>query len=520
MAKRRRDSRRTKKRRYKTHRSGRRRLGREKIRRRRGGKRRKYSKRSQLVSGSSVQVPDGTPVDVPLKPVGHSKFDILSMPEVQNQVKETYYDHVEPIQGGGDSNSSVVVFDIKGNDHHLCLSDCELIVECKLVGANGNPLPNSIHQDKKKFRRTCIEPQLIHSLWSNVEVKINNANIRAHVHHYGLKAYIDTLLTTDQKDQETLAVTTLFEKELNFDENWTEGDGTLYTQHKGRILRLKKSGEATNSFFLRDRLKHFIFEQEKPLLPRVDLQVELTRAKPEHCLMSWVDREEVPQIKIVSIRFWMKYQKLFSDQMLRVEQVLSKYSMLMPLSPRIGLSYLTIGAGVTTFRAQAVFHGASPTQVILGMIDGRNFLGDYQRSLYRFQHFDLNEIWFTKNGVKIPTQGYVDVGLGGVAINRGSAMYAWKSVMELGKNMTPPKELNISYNEWCTKGYTLFVFDFTADKRESMDTEVFSQVNTAPVNIHMQFRTAVPDSINVILYSKYDGLIKLAANGSSTWNWV
>ena len=68
--------------------------------------------------------------------------------------------------------------------------------------------------------------------------------------------------------------------------------------------------------------------------------------------------------------------------------------------------------------------------------------------------------------------------------------------------------------------YTLFVFDFTPDKRESMDTEVFSQVNTAPVNIHMQFRTAVPDSINVILYSKYDGLIKLAANGSSTWNWV
>ena len=135
-----------------------------------------------------------------------------------------------PFEGGGDSNSSVVVFDIKGNDHHLCLSDCELIVECKLVGADGNALPNSIHQDRKNFRRTCIEPQLIHSLWSNVEVKINNANIRAHVHHYGLKAYIDTLLTTDEKDQETLGVTTLFEKELNFDEIWTAvtiGDETV-----------------------------------------------------------------------------------------------------------------------------------------------------------------------------------------------------------------------------------------------------------------------------------------------------
>ena len=59
-------------------------------------------------------------------------------------------------------------------------------------------------------------------------------------------------------------------------------------------------------------------------------------------------------------------------------------------------------------------------------------------------------------------------------------MYFWKRLVELGKNRTPPKELNISYGDWCLRGYTVFVFDFMPDKRESMNVDIFPQVNNAP----------------------------------------
>ena len=75
-------------------------------------------KGAKVAAGSSTEEPDESPVDVPLKPAGQPKYDILAIPDIQDQVQETYYDYVEPIQGGGDSNSNVVVFDIKGNDHH------------------------------------------------------------------------------------------------------------------------------------------------------------------------------------------------------------------------------------------------------------------------------------------------------------------------------------------------------------------------------------------------------------------
>ena len=121
----------------------------------------------------------------------------------------------------------------------------------------------------------------------------------------------------------------------------------IRTEHTGRIKRVKKCDGATSSFILRDWLILFIFEQEKRLFPQIDLQVELTRAKPEHYIMSWDADGAIPQVKIVSIHFWMKYQKLMPDAQMQVDEVLDRYYMLMPLSPRNDLLYLTIGTGVS-----------------------------------------------------------------------------------------------------------------------------------------------------------------------------
>ena len=93
----------------------------------------------------------------------------------------------------------------------------------------------------------------------------------------------------------------------------------------------------------------------------------------------------------------MKYLKLLPDAQTRIDQVLHKLYALIPLSPRIDLTYLTIGSGITTFKAQAIFNGTSPTQVISAMVDGQNFLGVYNRSLFNFHHFNFSEVWFTKD---------------------------------------------------------------------------------------------------------------------------
>ena len=148
-----------------------------------------------------------------------------------------------------------------------------------MVAADGTNLPNTIAQNQQGFRKAIVESKLIHSLWSRVEVKINNTSIQSHVYHYGLKAHLDTLLSTSKQDQESLTTTTLFEKEKHFDSIWPNGQDLAYTSRLGWLKRIRKCTAVTSTFILRDRPKHFLFEQKKMPLPRTDVQIEFTKAK-------------------------------------------------------------------------------------------------------------------------------------------------------------------------------------------------------------------------------------------------
>ena len=46
---------------------------------------------AKVAAGSSMEAPDESPIDVPLKPAVQPRYDILSMPDVQDQVQEIYY---------------------------------------------------------------------------------------------------------------------------------------------------------------------------------------------------------------------------------------------------------------------------------------------------------------------------------------------------------------------------------------------------------------------------------------------
>ena len=110
-------------------------------------------------------------------------------------------------------------------------------------------------------------------------MKINNTSIQSHLYHNGLKAHLDMLLSTSKQDQESLATTTLFEKEKHFDSIWPNGQDAVYTSRPGRLKRIRKCAAATSTFVLRDRPKHFLFEQKKTLLPRTEEQIAFTKAK-------------------------------------------------------------------------------------------------------------------------------------------------------------------------------------------------------------------------------------------------
>ena len=466
--------------------------------------------------GSTTTIGDQPPVaNIHLEGVGKPEFDILLMPKYQLQVADRFDEEILPLQAAA-GDSSVVSFEIRGTDAFLNIHETELVVQYKYVNKDtGLPIATSIQGNKKNFRRTYEESQIIHSLWQTVEVAINNQSINSHVHSYPIKAQLDTLLQKDKQQQKVLGYSSHFEKDTDMDTDWDAHADTLYTTKPSREMRLIKTGSATTTYTVRDKLHHFLFEQDKCIPPKIDIRLVLTKAREEFYLKTFED-DNIVRLKIEKMYLKIVRQKLNPKYHLHILDVWSRSKARYPLR-RNEVRYHNIPQGQSEYTAQSVFSGVSPTQIIVGFLHATNFAGHHQRSLFNFTNSNVEDIHFEKNGKRIPTLGYKKLDFPN-AVNTGSALAPFKALMDIGKRQG--HDINISYPEYCESGYSLFSFDFTPDVDEAGSDAVFSSVNTAPINMFVNFKPAPDHAINVILYSFYDSLLEISKDGHITYNWM
>ena len=174
------------------------------------------------VIGSSEKPYDEPPLkNVHQKDVkGLEKFDILSVPDVQAQVLETHTEIVRPQQAPG-GDSSVVTLPIRGQDDFIDVHHTEVVVRLRYTATNGTDFARNWADNKKLFRKSFVNSNILDSLWQSVEVRINDTDVKSHIFSYALMSHhIRTLLSTDKDDQELLKETVYFEKDTAYDTNW------------------------------------------------------------------------------------------------------------------------------------------------------------------------------------------------------------------------------------------------------------------------------------------------------------
>ena len=473
------------------------------------------------VIGSSEKPYDEPPLkNVHQKDVkGLEKFDILSVPDVQAQVLETYTEIIRPQQAPG-GDSSVVTLPIRGTDDFIDVHHTEVVVRIRFKSTTANDLPRNWADNQKGFRKSFVDSNMLDSLWQNVEVRINDTDIKSHIFSYALMSHIRTLLSTDKDDQELLKETVYFEKDTAYDMNWDPADGdSLYDQIPSRFKRLEKMGKASHSFWVRGRIKHFLCDQKKCIPPRQDVIFTFTKAKPEKYMNSWAAAANIPQVIVEKMHLLVRRQKLNSKDTLRILSTMNKTPAIFPLKDRVELRYHNIAQNSSVYTADALFNGTSPTKVFVAFLKGVNFLGSYKTSSRNFEACGITSIYFEKNSKKYPSTGYTELNMHEDAFGTGSALYAYTELKKIGNSCTPPKILNITYEDFCNRGYTMFVFDFTGEQ-EMVDKGSFAKVNKAPISLTVEFSAALPEAVNCVLYNLYDSALYIHGDGQVSNNWL
>ena len=117
---------------------------------------------------------------------GKSERMLFSVPPTQNEINKCKYTETFPIASLG--NNSPIEFHVPGNgEHYIDLARLQLHLRCKITKADGSDI-----DDGAKVAPVNL---MLHSLFSQVNVLLNERFISDSSNTYPFKAYIETLLT-------------------------------------------------------------------------------------------------------------------------------------------------------------------------------------------------------------------------------------------------------------------------------------------------------------------------------------
>ena len=369
---------------------------------------------------------------------GKSELLLFEVPPLQVQIEEGKWD-VIPTKSNLDSNN-VIRFDIPGSSNYfISVGDTELHLD--VFVAKADKTTGFIGETTK------VAPvnNLLHSLFEQVTVELNNTLVENSNSCYAYRAYMETLLNANKEYKETV---------LQAGNAWYKDSGdfealTISETNPGFLARHKLfAGAATIQ--LCGKLHCDFFSQPRLLLPNVDIGIELTRSRPDFYMLSddsadWFVHISRARLKVR--RVTVSPSATF-DILQGLQTNTAKYPIRRTLVKRIVTSY-----SAQTFSLTDICKGIMPDTVIVGFVKTSAASGNKKQNPFCFQNLNIKSLQLKVNSHALPYSSPLELDFA-----NGRYMEAY---MALYKNLT--NEANdISYKEF-KNGNTLFAFDLTPD---------------------------------------------------------
>jgi hypothetical protein len=211
---------------------------------------------------------------------GKSELDLFTVPATQVEIENSVWDNIKPHPMFTDG---VITFDITGDSiNYLDLSDTELYVNLMLQKKKvlTSEYENAVFNDADATKNTACAPvnNILHSMFSQIQVFINGKEVKNTNSMYSYKSYLTNLLSYGRELKQTM-----LESEGYFRDTPGAMDKTDGTNkgHKSRY-DLFAAGQPVQ---LRGRLMCDIMNMNRLMLSNVNITIKLTRTEPNFYLM-------------------------------------------------------------------------------------------------------------------------------------------------------------------------------------------------------------------------------------------
>lgn len=417
------------------------------------------------------------------------QLDLFSTPMTQTSVESGAWAEFNPVSAISDSMP--IEFDISGaGTSYIDLSQTQLVVRVQIVRANGNAIDNTSHVAPCNL--------FLHSLFSEIDVKLNGTLITSSNNTYPYRAYIETLLSYGRDAKKSQLTSALYYKDEGGDAGFEEGDPTLAAAtNKGMVKR--------NSFFregetvpMQGPVHLDLLFQDRYLPSDVGIQLRFVRTKDAFSLMSDAQnptfRVKIHECKLL-IRKVNISPTVFIEQAKAFEIGNAKY----PIRRVVCKSY-SVGTGVRDNVHEGLFTGQIPSRIVVAMVDNESFNGSYRRNPFNFKHHHLSSI-------KIYVDGQANSNIKAIECNFEShqSLAGYLSLFTGSGKYRRDEGLDIDRQEY-ENGYTLFAYDLSPDLSEE---GYFNLIKEGSIRVELKFAQALPNTVNIIVYAEFESVIEI-----------
>ena len=410
------------------------------------------------------------------------EIDLFGEPIHQTDIMEGYMVEHLPINAVTKANK--IHFRIMGNNEEFVkMNSCYLLTNIKLTKV-----------DKSKFVSTNqVFPNnnLLHSMFSNIDVSFNSKKIATDHSYYHYKSYLQTLLNFKLDDSKHLLSAALWCKD-------TPGEWYSHAANKGGMERLElmEKSEYSLSAELGGRLFIDFFNQDQLLLNNIDIDIELYPNIDKFTYSSTTSTKM--EYEIDSIALHVRKVKLDEHTKENIMKELSIKPAVYPFTRGVVKTF-NLAKNSTSMHYENVFLGTLPTRLFIGFLYTNTMSFDSTLNPFELANCDVNYVALYKNGMQIPAKPYTP------QFHKSCATRSYLSLFKTTNTYYNNKSVNISLNEY-KKGYTLWGFDFTPDECED---DYFNGQDIGNIKLEVRFRTALEYPTTLIVYADFDSVLRI-----------
>jgi hypothetical protein len=394
------------------------------------------------------------------------------------------------------THNSCVDFYIPPSPKYIRLDSVSVAVQLQIVTRDGTPVG--------KGENVTLTNHPIASLFNNLEVRLNGVDCNKFpAPFYSYKSYLDTLTGYGEEAKKSWCEAMMFaQEERDMDNPRLYAKDPADEHEKARLssnAALAWRNEHTMGgkvCEIEGRLNADIFKCKRYMIGSVGLAIRLWQSRDQFRLMAEDLEGKGYTIRFVDCSLKVEMVTVAPELAIAHEAMLEKHDALYPFEMSDYKVY-TIGKSDLTVCVDNLFNGRVPKTVTCVLVSSDAMNGDYGLSPYNFQHFDVNYVNLSVDGVPIPSSRPWNLDF-----NQDQYVEAFVNLYKTTGQFGRDAGSNMGLHAY-KRGNTVFGFPVAAK------SGLASLVREGHVRLEMKFAKPLPSAVSMIVIGKFDAVLSV-----------